>query len=281
MSEAIGYLRVSTQEQGRSGLGLAAQRMEIDAFAEREGFSVKSWHQDVQTGAGSDALMLRPGLAAALKEAKSAGCPLIVSRLDRLSRNVHFISGLMEHRVHFIVAQLGKDRDNFTLHIWASLAEQERKMISERTRAGLAAAKARGVKLGQAARSKAEQRRCSRLANAANSKVAMERAEAYRAHVEWALRQPGIRGRPITHQRAADLLNERNFKSPTGDRWRWGQVRHLGRRLGLRDRRARKGERLHRNPRLRPWVVASAPNPQSGQRHSPSPSLLRRRPQGR
>jgi DNA invertase Pin-like site-specific DNA recombinase len=111
--------------------------------------------------------LLRPGLAAGLKEAKSARCPLIVSRLDRLSRNVHFISELMEHRVHFIVAQLGKDRDDFTLHIWASLAEQERKMISERTRAGLAAAKARGVKLGQAARSKAEQRRCSRLANAA------------------------------------------------------------------------------------------------------------------
>jgi hypothetical protein len=69
-------------------------------------------------------------------------CPLIVSKLDRLSRNVHFITGLMEHRVHFIVAELGKDRDDFTLHIWASLAEQERKMISERTKAGLAAAMA-------------------------------------------------------------------------------------------------------------------------------------------
>jgi DNA invertase Pin-like site-specific DNA recombinase len=156
MQAAIGYLRVSTQEQGRSGLGLAAQRFEIETFGKREGFTVKSWHQDVQTGAGTDALLLRPGLAAGLKEAKSARCPLIVSRLDRLSRNVHFISGLMEHRVHFIVAQLGKDRDDFTLHIWASLAEQERKMISERTTAGLAAAKARGVKLGQAARSKAD-----------------------------------------------------------------------------------------------------------------------------
>jgi DNA invertase Pin-like site-specific DNA recombinase len=163
MQAAIGYLRVSTQEQGRSGLGLAAQQFDIEAFGQREGFSVRSWHQDVQTGAGADALMLRPGLATALQEAKSARCPLIVSRLDRLSRNVHFISGLMEHRVHFIVAELGKDRDDFTLHIWASLAEQERKMIAERTRAGLAAAKARGVKLGQAARSKAEQRRCSRL----------------------------------------------------------------------------------------------------------------------
>ena len=90
MQAAIGYFRVSTREQGRSGLGLAAQRHEIEQFGARERFSVKSWHQDVQTGDGADALLLRPGLAAALKEAKSARCPLIVSRLDRLSRNVHF-----------------------------------------------------------------------------------------------------------------------------------------------------------------------------------------------
>ena len=96
----------STQEQGRSGLGLAVQRTDIEAFAVREGFHVRSWYEDVQTGAGADALLLRPGLAAALKEAKSLRCPLIVSRIDRLSRNVHFISGLMEHRVHFIVAAL-------------------------------------------------------------------------------------------------------------------------------------------------------------------------------
>jgi DNA invertase Pin-like site-specific DNA recombinase len=132
MQVAIGYLRVSTREQGRSGLGLAAQRHEIESFGAREGFTIKSWHQDIQTGAGADALLLRPGLATALKEARAARCPLIVSRLDRLSRNVHFITWLMEHRVHFIVAELGKDRDDFTLHIWASLAEQERKLISER-----------------------------------------------------------------------------------------------------------------------------------------------------
>jgi DNA invertase Pin-like site-specific DNA recombinase len=129
MQAAIGYLRVSTREQGRSGLGLAAQRDEIEAFGAREGFSVQSWNQDVQTGTGADALLLRPGLASALKEAKKAHCPLIVSKLDRLSRNVHFITGLMEHKVHFVVAALGRDCDDFTLHIWASLAEQERKMI--------------------------------------------------------------------------------------------------------------------------------------------------------
>jgi DNA invertase Pin-like site-specific DNA recombinase len=97
-------------------LGLAAQRFEIERFGVREGFEVKSWYQDVQTGAGADALLLRAGLAAALKEAQAAHLPLIVSRLERLSRNVHFITWLMEHRVHFIVAELGKDRDDFTLH---------------------------------------------------------------------------------------------------------------------------------------------------------------------
>ena len=91
-----------SQHRSRSGLGLEAQRHDIEVFAAREGFAVKSWHQDVQTGAGANALLLRPGLATALKEARSARCPLIVSRLDRLSRNVHFIS-LMEHRVHFLV----------------------------------------------------------------------------------------------------------------------------------------------------------------------------------
>src|SRR5271170_5668360 len=126
MKDAIGYLRVSTKEQGRSGLGLAAQRCDIEAFGAREGFRVKSWHQDIQTGAGKDALLLRPGLAAALKEAQAARAP---SHGSTASRNVYFITGLMEHKVHFVVAVLGRDCDNFTLHIYASLAEQERKMI--------------------------------------------------------------------------------------------------------------------------------------------------------
>ena len=130
MQAAIGYLRVSTREQGRSGLGLAAQRQEIERFGEREGFVVRSWYQDIQTGAGTDAILLRPGLAAALKEARATRYPLIVSRLDRLSRNVHFISGLMAQRVPFVVAELGPDVDPFVLHLYAALAEKERAMIS-------------------------------------------------------------------------------------------------------------------------------------------------------
>src|SRR5438270_6391894 len=166
MRAAIGYLRVSTQDQGRSGLGLAGQRSEIEAFGAREGFSVRSWHQDIQTGAGADALLLRPGLAAALKEATTARCPLIVSRLDRLSRNVHFITGLMEHRVHFIVAALGKDCDHFVLHIYASLAEQERKMISERIKGALARTKKNLGLRHPRMQSKAFRRRLQRLAAA-------------------------------------------------------------------------------------------------------------------
>src|SRR5260370_31680208 len=148
MKDSIGYLRVSTREQGRSGLGLAAQRCDIEAFGARDGFRVKSWYQDVQTGAGKDALLLRPGLAAALKEARGARCPLMVSRLDRLSRNVHFITGLMEHKGHFVVAALGRDCDNFTLHIYSSLAEQERKMSSRRIRAAYPAAKLKRRQFG-------------------------------------------------------------------------------------------------------------------------------------
>jgi DNA invertase Pin-like site-specific DNA recombinase len=234
MQAAIGYLRVSTQEQGRSGLGLAAQRMDIERFGAREGFSIKSWHQDVQTGAGADALLLRPGLAKALKGARSVRCPLIVSRLDRLSRNVHFISGLMEHRVHFIVAALGRDCDEFTLHIYASLAEQERKMISERVKAAFAAARRKGKKFGIALRSKAERRRIIALGHAAQTKAAMERAEAYRLHIEWALRQPSlISGRQISFESAAQKLNERNIQCAGGGRWSGQQLQKMACRLGL------------------------------------------------
>jgi DNA invertase Pin-like site-specific DNA recombinase len=112
MQAAIGYLRVSTQEQGRSGLARAAQRSDIKAFAAKDGFAVQRWYRDIQTGAGKDARLVRPGLAGALKEARALRCPLIVSKLDRLSRNVHFIAGLLEHKVHFTVAALGRDCDS-------------------------------------------------------------------------------------------------------------------------------------------------------------------------
>ena len=149
MKTAVAYTRVSTAEQGRSGLGLEAQRSAIEAFAAREGIAIAAWFSEAQSGKRvSDTLAERPQLAAALEASKAAGAPVLVSKLDRLSRDVHFISGLMAHKVPFLVAELGADVDPFMLHLFAALAEKERAMISQRTKAALAALKARGVKLG-------------------------------------------------------------------------------------------------------------------------------------
>jgi DNA invertase Pin-like site-specific DNA recombinase len=149
VTDAIGYVRVSTAEQGKSGLGLEAQRAAITAFAEREDFVVSEWYTEVQSGKRvSDTLDERPQLKAALTVSKASKTPILVSRLDRLSRDVHFISGLMVQRAKFIVCELGLDVDPFMLHLFAALAEKERAMISQRTKAALAALKARGVRLG-------------------------------------------------------------------------------------------------------------------------------------
>src|SRR6476660_4939348 len=148
MAPLIAYYRVSSQKQGRSGLGLEAQRKAVAAFAAAEGFQVILEFTEVETGKGSDALERRPELKAALKAAKKAKCEVAVAKLDRLSRDVAFISGLMAQRVPFIVAALGRNVDPFMLHIYAAMAQQERAMISRRTKEALAAAKARGVKLG-------------------------------------------------------------------------------------------------------------------------------------
>jgi DNA invertase Pin-like site-specific DNA recombinase len=149
ITNAIAYVRVSTAEQGKSGLGLEAQRAAILAFAARESITIVEWFTEIQSGKRvSDTLAERPSLCAALGAAKVLRAPVIVSKLDRLSRDVHFISGLMAERTPFLVCELGRQADNFMLHLFAALAEKERALISERTRAALVALKARGVTLG-------------------------------------------------------------------------------------------------------------------------------------
>ena len=143
MTPAVAYYRVSTARQGKSGLGIEAQKAAIQRFAEAEGIEVVAEHVEVETGKGSDALDRRPELAAALAQARKAKCPVLVAKLDGLSRDLHFISGLMTHRVPFVVAELGADADPFMLHLYAALAEKERALISQRTKAALAAKKAR------------------------------------------------------------------------------------------------------------------------------------------
>src|ERR1700716_1450508 len=137
MGKAIAYLRVSTQQQHRSGLGSEAQRRAVGRFAEVEGITISREFVEIETGKGADALDRRPQLAAALAEARRRKCAVAVAKLDRLSR-----------AVQFIVADLGADVDPFILHLFAALAEKERAMISTRTRDALARAKARGVTLG-------------------------------------------------------------------------------------------------------------------------------------
>src|SRR5712672_215377 len=148
METTIVYFRVSTKQQQRSGLGIEAQRAAVKRFAEAEGMQIVAEYVDIETGKGADALDRRPQLAAALAAAKKAKCCVLVSKLDRLSRDVAFVAGLMAQRVPFIVAELGRDADPFMLHLYAALAEKERRLISERTKAALAIRKATGSKLG-------------------------------------------------------------------------------------------------------------------------------------
>jgi DNA invertase Pin-like site-specific DNA recombinase len=212
MKTAIAYTRVSTGKQGRSGLGLEAQRAALARFAEAEGYQLLQTFQETETGKGADALERRPQLAAALKAARQNKAPIIVAKLDRLSRDVHFISGLMMHKTPFIVAELGADADPFMLHLYAALAEKERATISRRTKDALAAKKAQGVKLG-GLNAKGIQ----------NRDEAKERAEALRpVFVELG----GASAREI-----ARVLNERNVATPTGAPWSAMTVNRVRNRL--------------------------------------------------
>ena len=209
----ISYCRVSTGRQGKSGLGLDAQHAAIARFAAAEGYAVAAEFIEVESGKGHDALDRRPQLAAALARARKRHCPVVVAKLDRLSRDVAFISGLMAERVSFVVAELGSDVDPFMLHIYAALAEKERALISRRTKDALAAAKARGVVLGNAKQS------------AANRAAALERAEELRPVLQQ------LRGRSL--REIAAELNARNISTPNNLAWSMVTVRRVLHRLGL------------------------------------------------
>jgi DNA invertase Pin-like site-specific DNA recombinase len=211
--KAIAYTRVSTVKQGRSGLGLEAQQAAIRAFAAREGIEIVRWYGEVETGKGADALTKRPQLAAALQAGKAMRSPVLVSKLDRLSRDVHFISGIMAERVEFIVTELGRQADPFVLHLFAALAEKERSLISERTKAGLAAAKARGAKLGN------PQLRAGKPSYVAKARQAQsDKADANARLIYNLIKDREVAGKR-TLQDVADALNAMGVPTPRGKRW--------------------------------------------------------------
>jgi DNA invertase Pin-like site-specific DNA recombinase len=218
MKSAIAYYRVSTQRQGRSGLGLEAQRTAVARFAEAEGITIGGEFTEVETGKGADALDRRPQLAAALATARKEKCPVLVAKLDRLSRDVAFIAGLMAQRVPFIVAKLGADCDPVMLHLYAALAEKERRQISERTRAALAARKERGTKLGNP-RNVGE-------AASAGRQAQMMAAEQFAAAVLpliASLQRAGV----TSYRAIATALNGRGVRTARGGRWQVSNVRNL------------------------------------------------------
>ncbi|ABQ38640.1 recombinase family protein [Bradyrhizobium sp. BTAi1] len=205
----VTYIRVSTSSQGRSGLGIEAQRQVLSQFVKAEGFEVVREFVEVETGKGADALDRRPQLKAALAAAKKLRCQVGVAKLDRLSRDVHFISGLMAHKVPFVVAELGSDVDPFVLHLFAALAEKERSLISTRTRQALSAAKARGVTLGN-----------PRLHEARRNAVEAVKAEAdrYAANVLPIIREAQKAGASTLRQ-IAEALNARGIPTARGGHW--------------------------------------------------------------
>lgn len=203
----VAYYRVSTDKQGRSGLGLEAQAEAVARYVEGRGGEVVASFTEIESGKRST----RPQLEAALKAARKAKAVLVISTLDRLGRDVHFISGLMKTGVDFVSA----DRPNaspFELHIYAAIAEEERRKISQRTRAALAALKAQGRKLGNP-----QQERVT----------AQQRAErdAFRRSVAPTVLE--LRAQGLTLEQLRDELNRRGVATPFGKRWHVPTVHRL------------------------------------------------------
>lgn len=214
----VAYYRVSTQQQGRSGLGLDAQRLAVGAYLGRHGELVAEF-VEIETGKGSNALERRPMLRASLDSCKEHSATLLIAKLDRLARNVHFVSRLMEAGCDFVAADMPQ-ANKVMLQMHAVMAEWERDQVSGRTKAALAAAKARGVKLGATGpanlRRNIESRQAA--ANAFANKL---------SGVLAAFRADGLSQRAIVVQ-----LNTLEIGAPNGGNWSLLHVQRVIKRIG-------------------------------------------------
>jgi DNA invertase Pin-like site-specific DNA recombinase len=211
----VSYLRVSTQRQGKSGLGLEAQREAVAGYLNGGRWNLVQEVVEVESGNRSD----RPELARALSLCRLHRATLLVAKLDRLARNVAFISALMEAGVKFVAVDLPQANE-LTVHIMAAMAEYEAKAISARTKAALAAAKTRGTQLGGLRWDLAK-------VSAKGRKVALrarqENAAKYRADVLPVIREKQKQG-SVTLRQIADSLNADGTPAPRGGNWSAVQV---------------------------------------------------------
>lgn len=223
---AICYLRVSTARQGASGLGLEAQRAAVQAHAAAAGMTIVAEYLEVESGKRDD----RPKLAAALSACRLHRAQLVIAKLDRLARNVAFIANLMDGGVDFVACDM-PHANRLTLHLMAAMAEHEREMISQRTKAALAAAKARGVKLGNPNGAAHLHAKCHEaVATSAAARRARAIAEAKRLQPILVAIGPDLSNGAIARQ-----LNARGVPAPSGGVWMAGQVRRVRQRLADTD----------------------------------------------
>lgn len=217
-TRAVSYLRVSTERQGKSGLGLEAQREAVARYLSSNDATLVDEFEEVETGKGSDALDKRPQLKAAIALAKKRKAVLVIAKLDRLARNVHFISGLMETGVEFRCCDF-PTADTFMLHIYASVAEQEGRRISTRIKDALAAKKARGEAVGNPA--------SLQPLNGVRAKNAAAAAELLRPTME------AYRSNGMTQRAMVEALNGASVPTAQGGEWSLVQVQRVLARLSV------------------------------------------------
>jgi DNA invertase Pin-like site-specific DNA recombinase len=225
MCRVIAYYRVSTEEQGRSGLGLEAQRQAVLSLCNGRGWEVIAEHTEIESGKRSD----RPALSAAMHHAKVTGAVLVVAKLDRLSRSVAFLSQLQDSGAKFVAADM-PEANELTVHIMAAVAQAERKAIGQRTREALTAAKARGTKLGNPNGAAA----LRRAGKGNTDAVAVIRDEADSFARELAPVIADIRASgSLSLPAIANALNERHIQTRRGGMWHPTSVKNLLARLSV------------------------------------------------